>query len=129
MPIKADIVENGQRINFTCSGEFTAQEIINAKRSLMADTETARKVTTFLVSLVEVSAFEVDASEIRTLAEVDRRLSQLIPRAAVAVVAPNDHDYGMARMWETITDIPGWTRHVFRTLPEAEAWLQQFRGK
>jgi hypothetical protein len=110
---------------FRCSGELTGQEMLDATRRLMTNPEQARRLDSGLISLVDVTALRAGADDIRTLVELDRQLATLIPRATVAFVAPRDHYFGMARMWEGLLNVPGWTSHVFRALGDAEAWLER----
>ncbi|HWO37425.1 MAG TPA: hypothetical protein VNO32_52275 [Candidatus Acidoferrum sp.] len=51
----------------------------------------------------------------------DDLLAAVLPELVTAVVVPHDYGFGMSRMWEILTERPGWSTHSFRTRPEAEA--------
>jgi len=65
---------------------------------------------------------------VRRLIEVDRSLVELIPRTAIAIVAPKDELFGLSRMWEMMVGVPGWETRVFRSRADAEAWLATVPG-
>lgn len=124
MPGTIEFVEDGRGLVFSGSGVLTGQEILEAKEALAADEAPLRTVKFALVLLEDVTAVDVTVGDLRAAAIVDRRLAQMMPNAAVAIVAPRDHDFGIARMWEAIADVPEWTTYVFRSREEADAWLR-----
>ncbi len=124
MPGTIEFVEDGRGLVFSGSGVLTGQEILEAKEALAADEVPLRTVKFALVLLEDVTAVDVTVGDLRAAAIVDRRLARMMPNAAVAIVAPRDHDFGIARMWEAIADVPEWTTYVFRSREEADAWLR-----
>lgn len=124
MPGTIEFVEGGRGLVFSGSGVLTGQEILEAKEALAADEVPLRTVKFALVLLEDVTAVDVTVGDLRAAAIVDRRLARMMPNAAVAIVAPRDHDFGIARMWEAIADVPEWTTYVFRSREEADAWLR-----
>jgi hypothetical protein len=123
MSASTEFVENGRGVIFHGVGELTGQEVIAVKQKLAADEEGVRLLEFALVLLVGVRTFDITADEVRMVAAIDHRLARLVPHLKVGVVAPRDHDFGMARMWEVIANVPGWTKSVFRDRVEAEAWI------
>jgi len=92
---------------------------------VVAENYAAPRVNTVLVLLDEVTPLEAAADEVRRVIDIDRRLVDFIPRAAVAILAPKDEIFGMARMWELMAGVfPGWQIRVVRTRAEADAWLE-----
>jgi hypothetical protein len=124
VPGTIEFVEDGRGLGFSGSGVLTGQEILEAKEALAADEVPLRTVKFALVLLEDVTAVDVTVGDLRAAAIVDRRLARMMPNAAVAIVAPRDHDFGIARMWEAIADVPEWTTYVFRSREEADAWLR-----
>jgi hypothetical protein len=124
VPGTIEFVEDGRGLVFSGSGVLTGQEILEAKEALAADEVPLRTVKFALVLLEDVTAVDVTIGDLRAAAIVDRRLARMMPNAAVAIVAPRDHDFGIARMWEAIADVPEWTTYVFRSREEADAWLR-----
>jgi hypothetical protein len=124
MPFSTELVDDGRRLLFTGSGLLTGREIIESKTALLAEGARLHEVNQSLVDLVAVSVLQMTTEEVRTLAGVDRQLASFIPVVVIAVVAPSDHVFGVARMWEVMAQSPGWRTAVFRTRPEADAWLR-----
>ena len=124
MPALNEFVENGRGVVFHGAGELTGREVIEVKEQLAADEERVRPLEFALVLLVEVRAFSITTEEVRAVAAIDHRIARLAPHLTVGIVAPRDHDFGVARMWEVLADVPGWTTQVFRERGEAEAWIQ-----
>lgn len=125
MPIRTEVLANGTRLSLLCSGEVTGQDIIDAKLTLLADRALVEGLETGLLAVEPGSTLRVTPAEVHAVAEIDRRIAKLVPRLAVAIVAQRDHDFGLARLWEGILEVPGWSSHVFRTTGEAEEWLAQ----
>jgi len=119
-----ELRNEGSLLVFTGSGVLTAPEIIDATRKLVKCGNDIRDVRLTLVLFDQVTKVEVSADDVRRLSEVDKRLMRLIPRTAIAIVAPKDELFGLSRMWEMLVGIPGWETRVFRTAAEAETWLR-----
>lgn len=121
---------NEQRhlLQFVGSGRLTGHEIIGAKQTLLTTEDRVRLVRDFLINLADVDVLEITGDEMRQIIGLDAQISALAPQAAVAIVAPRDNVFGMARMWEAHADTVGWTTAVFRSAAEADAWLNQRRG-
>ena len=123
MAALTEFIENGRGVVFHGVGELTGREIIEVKEQLAADEQRVRLLEFALVLLVEVRAFKITAEEVRVIAAIDHRLARLVPHLKVAIAAPRDHDFGVARMWEVIADVPGWMKRVFRDRGKAESWI------
>jgi hypothetical protein len=71
-----------------------------------------------------LDASKLTKADVQRIAEIARVRRSKYGVKRSAVVAPNDVEYGIVRMWmvyaEDETQIP---TNVFRTLEEAEAWL------
>ncbi|MFP4310220.1 MAG: hypothetical protein ACLFPR_11680 [Desulfococcaceae bacterium] len=75
-----------------------------------------------LVDFSGVARVEVPTETIRKVAEEYRVFSDQCRRI---IVAPQDLAYGLCRMYEGYRDLPESRFFLFRTLPEAMAWLTQ----
>ena len=82
------------------------------------------KVEYFISDLAGVTDLQVSVEEIRKLSIAEVRTAPLIPHLAMAVVAPSDFIFGMARMWQVFARETGWNLGVFRSRSEAEAWVR-----
>jgi len=72
----------------------------------------------------EVPEERVDVESIQALAGAVEGAMSPIPEGLVAIVAPSDLLFGLARMWETLAAQPGLNSRVVRARPEAIAWLE-----
>jgi hypothetical protein len=71
-----------------------------------------------LVDVTRVTTVDASYEDMRRVAD----LNPFTPTARRAIVGSSDFVYGMARMYETLTADRSLVR-VFRSMPEAEAWL------
>jgi hypothetical protein len=124
MPGTIEFIEDGRGVVFHGSGVLTWQEVTDVKTVLEADEASLRGVKFVLVLLEDVTAVDLNVEDLRAGAAADRRLGQMMPHVAVAIVAPREHVFGVARMWEAIASVPEWSTYVFRSRDEADAWLQ-----
>jgi hypothetical protein len=66
---------------------------------------------------------DVSAQELRTIRLHNLQVAQHVKTLHIAIAASTDLEFGMSRMHETLTDMPGWTVGVFRTVEQAREWL------
>lgn len=128
MSFVMEFVEDGQGVLFTGAGELTGRELIESKQALLRTPERVRPLEFAIVMLDDVTSLPATTHEIRELAGVDVEISRINPSIMVAVVAPSDHLFGMARMWETLAAETGWSTAIFRTRQEADAWIDGGRA-
>jgi len=125
MPYATEFFDDGTGLLRVGTGIVTFDEIIAGARDLHLDEARARKLTHALVDFTGVTELRVSTDEARRIAEASKTTARLAPGGVVAVVAPKDHVFGMARMWETLVDEEaGWLTRVFRERAEAEAWIR-----
>jgi hypothetical protein len=122
-----EIRDQGSLLILKGSGALTGRELIETTRKLVELGDAVRGVRFTLVLFDEVVKADVTADDVRRLVEVDKNLMKLIPRSWIAIVAPKDELFGLSRMWEMMVGAPGWETRVFRSRPEADAWLSQVR--
>jgi len=123
-----ELLDAGTLLVFKGSGVLTGVEIIETTRKLVESGDAVRRVRRTLVLFDQVTKVDVSADDIRRLIEVDRSLVELIPRTIIAIVAPKDELFGLSRMWEMMVGVPGWETRVFRSRPDADAWLSTAPG-
>ncbi|HVR85993.1 MAG TPA: hypothetical protein VMU54_16855 [Planctomycetota bacterium] len=122
-----EIRDQGSFLILKGSGVLSGRELIETTRKLIGAGDAVRLVRFTLVLFDEVATVEVSADDVRRLVEVDKVLMKLIPRRVIAIVAPQDELFGLSRMWEMLVGVPGWETRVFRSRPEADAWLAAAR--
>ena len=125
MPYVTEFIDGGTGVLHVGSGVVTSAEIIEGARRVQSDESRARGLTHGLTDLTDVSELRVTTAELRLIVDASRKTAKLVPRGVVAIVAPKDHAFGMARMWELLIDEDGWTTRVFRDRVEAEIWLRE----
>jgi len=123
MAFTMEFIDHGRGIQFVGSGNLTGEEMIASKHRLLEDVSQVRPLRFAIVSLIDVLHFDITPTEVHKLAALDKTIGELTPVVSVVVIAPRTHDFGMARMWETILDVPGWSSSVVRSREEADAWL------
>jgi hypothetical protein len=121
-------VEQGRGLFFVGCGAVTCCEIYRAKIALAERRDLLRGVVFANVDFHETTELNVSPGDIRQLAHLDAHLARTIPNAIVAIVAPKDSIFGMARMWEVFAESTGWRTGVFRSSDEACAWVVQNSG-
>jgi len=123
MPIKKHTDPSTDLTTFTCEGHITLKAVADAMRCLYdgIDGPTTRMV---LWDLSKASTENLSVDELDDIAQL--RLENKIPmtNGKTAVVAPNDLDFGMVRMFQAKT--AGTPRYlmVFRTLEKAMEWMK-----
>ncbi len=102
-------------------GEVTADELMNALRQFY----TGRITKNVIWDLTNGSAGQLMPINIEHVAELVLRHAHVRIGGKAAIVAPNDLNYGICRMFNTYAElgnIPFETR-IFRTLSEAGLWM------
>lgn len=107
----------------TASGTFTDQELIDTKMHILEVMRQGMPVDYGLVDFSDIDRFAVDSAGIREAARIDMAMAQTVGKVTVAVIAPSDIAFGMARMWEIYVHPTHWDTCVFRNRIEAESWL------
>ncbi len=125
MPYRFVITQDGRCLRRIGEGVLTGQEIIRAVRALPEEVPEPERITHGLVDLTAVTRLEITTAELETIATLDRGHSQRFKVTRVAIVAPTDLAFGLARMYEAAVAQVGWEVRVVRDLPSAEAWLAE----
>jgi hypothetical protein len=129
MPYTIECVDGGRGVRSVGSGVVTGAEIRAALAEIVGrNLERARGLRYAVVDLTGVTELRVTPTDVRRIAAEDRALQAVTPVGVVAVIAAQDHVFGMARMWETLVE-NGWETHVFRAAGEADAWPPLMRAR
>lgn len=123
MPIQIHILQEGMGRLWVCRGVLSGKELIANNERILSGKQ-YEGVRWVLIDETETT-MDISAEEIRTIRQQDDRLAAVLPELITAVVSPYDVGFGMSRMWEILTERPGWSTHAFRSRPEAEAWLRE----
>ena len=125
MPLSTEFRSDGRGLELVGSGVLTAQEILEAKRALLRSPERLKDLHYALIDVSNITELRVTHDDVLEFVTADMQIALIVPRQmAVAVVAPTDLAFGVARMWEGFAEVTRWNRHVFRSRAEAEPWLR-----
>ena len=126
MPVSVASIQDGAGLLFICTGNVTAKDLLDAKDRLLETPTRLQECKFAIVDLGLASSLKLSSDEVRKIAEKDRELAVITrPGLPVAVLAPNDLAYGLARMWEVFVENTGWETIIFRVREEGEDWVRQ----
>jgi hypothetical protein len=111
---------DGADVRFT--GATTGDEIVGAKVDALAHFP-GGTLRFLLFDLSGSERLDIPTLDVRRVARVDREYAETHPPFAIAVVAPDDLEYGLARMWQAFVDDTPIQSVVARSRPEALIWL------
>jgi hypothetical protein len=111
------------------TGVVDGAEIIAAAIEEHRLEDRARRLRFGLVDLTDVTDLQVTSEHVRRIALENLTLAKLTPGAVVAVAAPSDVAFGMARMWQTFASRTGWQILIVRSKAAATEWLRGRLGR
>ena len=124
MPYTDEQLDDGRGILRLWTGAVAAGDVTVANADYLTR-EDWTKLEYLIADFSGVTELQATTEDIRNIAIAEARIATLIPNLVIAVVAPTDYIFGMARMWEVFAEQTGWIRRVFRSRPEAEAWVHE----
>ncbi len=125
MPFSTEWVSEGRGVHLAGTGTLTGQEILDAKTRLLRAPDRLKGLYYGLIDVTDVTELRVTRDDVLEFVQVDMQIALIVPRAlAVAIVAPSDLAFGIARMWEAFAEVTRWNIHVFRSRAEADPWLR-----
>jgi hypothetical protein len=128
VPYRDERLDGGRGIIRFWTGVVATRELTDATVADYEGREHWPQVEYFISDFTGVTDLSASPAEIRELSSAEIRSAPFIPNLIMAVVAPSDLTYGMARMWQVFAQKTGWSLGVFRTRPEADAWVQELRA-
>ena len=127
MPANYSIDPAAGLVRISCSGVFTNQEMIDCMEQLYRDP--ARKSgMPSLIDCREGETMQVTAAGCQAAATIEATIVDPVQAPwAVAVVAPQDEVFWIARTYEVLRAGSPQTVRVFRQRADAERWLAAFK--
>jgi hypothetical protein len=122
MPITYRIDEAKGLVLTTATGALTDADILGLKARLAADPRWSpgmREQT----DVRGIDRLEVTTEGVKRMVSWDAAAGPALRSYRLAIVAPRDEVYGMARMYQMLADSSVPNVGVFRDLAEAEQWL------
>jgi hypothetical protein len=113
---------NAQIIRIIIFGHFIQPEVVDLGRELAQFEAGFEKAPDRLADLSGVEKSDFETATIERLA-AERRIRIYPNNFRSAIVAPNSLHYGLARMFQTLSNNPQIDMRIFKTRAEAEAWL------
>ena len=123
MPLTTKINNDLKYIELKTSGELDMPLFIEmAKVSIGLINETG--YTNFLVDHTDAQGSGMSYENIEELAEACQVMNQYMPGGKSALVAGSEVDFGLGRMWQTLTEgTLNYESRLFKTKAEAKLWL------
>jgi hypothetical protein len=125
MPVIYQLDASNGIIRTRCVGEVTLEEVLGHFRDLARDPDCPRRLDV-LLDLSEQTSLP-ESQELRAVAYEMSRVRERVEFGTCAVVAYENALFGMLRMFQVFTEELCGETWVFRSLPEAEAWLAERR--
>jgi len=122
MPIAYRIDPERQLVLTHAWGVLTDADVLAHKGKLLRDAAFDPRMPE-LSDIRTIERLDVTAAGVRAMVAHDSVHAPRSPGRRLALVVPMDEAYGMARMYELMSQREDSRVGVFRTFAEAEAWL------
>jgi hypothetical protein len=122
MPLEVHILQNGAGRVWICRGVVLGSEFIQNNERVLS-TKSYEGVRWLLIDETNCT-LTISPEDLRIIKAQDDHIATLLPELVTAIVVPHDYAFGMTRMWEALTERPGWSTRAFRLRRDAEEWLR-----
>ncbi len=131
MPVEVTDLDKGIGVIIRVHGVLKAEEYLRAlEEHVSQDTGKFRKYRYSVSDYTGVTEIEdVRTDVVQSVANLCKQAARINPDAVIAVAADRDLLFGLARMWEALSNETGWDIRVFRTFSSAEAWIREMVGQ
>ena len=126
MPIEYRDIDGGLGSFWEAWGVLTDDEFMELSARFFS--QDAGKLKKYKFNLSDYSAVErteLSTRAVRQEAEMALGVASINPESIIAIIAPQDILFGLARMWTVFTDEANWETRVFRNRGDAEEWLRR----
>jgi hypothetical protein len=117
MPYYRELINGGTGVLRSGKGFLTGKEMIElASRDRSWEIDWNR-INHFILDLEAVTRFEMSSAEIREMVAIHKQNAGLLAGLRfLAIAAPQDVEFGMARMFGSLLDRSGLELRVYRTM-------------
>ncbi len=123
MTIESHVRPEHNMTIFVHTGRVPDDEFLAFYKSFF-ESDTFKPPMNLLVDLRETNSSSRSQEALLRFAELaEAKLADITASTKVAVVAPKDLSFGLARMYEVLSDSVHWNFVVFRAMDAALAWL------
>ena len=124
MPATYTIDQTAGLVRITCSGVFTNQEMIDCMERLYRDPAREPGMPSF-IDCRGMQVMQVTPAGVQAAATIEATMVDPVqPPWSVAVIAPQDEVFWIARTFEVLRAGSPQTVRVFRDPSDAEHWLE-----
>ena len=124
MPIKKVVDRSKDLCTFTCYGELSIEEIILTLMKFYQGVEgqPTRKV---LWDMSNATSDKISMHDMDEIVALRMNNEGIVSRGRTAIVAPEDANFGLARVFELRTTGTNRDLLVFRTYEDAAKWIEK----
>jgi hypothetical protein len=123
MPITCKIEQEAGVVFFAHVGAVSDDEFLSSYRAFYEDARSDKSMN-LLVDLRRTESSARGTAALQEMADlIQRQLAGIDVRPKIAVIAPKNLSFGLARMFEAFSDTAPFDFGVFRELDAALAWL------
>ena len=123
MPIESQVIPEHDLAVFMHIGRVPDDEFLSFYRDFF-EGAAFKPPMNILVDLRETSSSSRSAEALLSFSGLmESKLSDITESTRVAVVAPKDRSFGLARMYKILSSSINWNFVVFRAMDAALAWL------
>jgi hypothetical protein len=122
MPVSYQIDEALGLVLTTATGVLTDTDILQHKARVVADPRWKPGMRE-LADARSIDRFEVTTAGVRQMTALDEHNAAALESYALAIVVGHDAAYGMARMYQMLTEHTIPHVRVFRDMDEAKRWI------
>lgn len=122
MPINTVYADDRRGVLLEYSGAIESSELVQAFRDIVHD-KSFNQLLYFICNRTGSDQIDISSEYIHQLANISRIHSRKNPELLFALVCHNKLEFGMARMYQIMTDGDGFTAEIYRSLDEAHSWI------
>ncbi len=123
MPITYEIDREQNLIVTTASGTLTDDDVLGLKARLVQDKHFKPGMRE-LSDIRNIDRLDVTPAGVRAMVKQDRDDAVIVSSHRLAIVLSDDVAFGMARMYQMLTESTMDDVGVFRDIEEAKSWLK-----
>ena len=124
MPITTKVREDGGVV-ITVDGPFVIDEVVEANLHVNQEIHAHHLVP---YEIWDLSKSDVSEVHIDGDVPAGKKVEGTNPDTTVIIIANDSLKFGLSRMWQTLVGDEFYETRIFRSLPEADAWLSESTG-
>ena len=107
----------------TFSGLVSEEEWLTSGKERTTPIEKVDSYRYLLSDFTNVSKLDISIEGVRLVVQLTKKIIRRNPDIRMAIVVPTDFEFGIGRMWHTLTKRKEEKAALFRTMEEAVDWL------